>query len=287
MIDLSKNLSKERIYRRLFLAGKHTYQAITPLRAQQKQILMVVGCQRSGTTLIQEIIERDLNAKVYLEHSKLSARDERHLRLNPLPEVKAILDRDNAALIVMKPLAEIQNITKLLDFFPTAKVLWMYRHYADVAISKLKKSGLDNGIRDMQYIVERRDHWRSENVPEAVREIVAHFYAADMNPYDAAALYWYVRNNFFFAYDLAHNPRVMMCKYEEFVTRPVAYMQQIYAFVAKPFPTREIVTAVYASSVGKGAQVMLSPEVEALCQGMLERLNGVYEGRYYLGAAQK
>jgi len=243
---------------------------------------------------MSDIFRRDLTTKIYPEHSKLSSRDERQLRLNPLPEVAAMLSKDRASLLVPKPLVETQNADKLLNYFESAhsesaearrgtfahaKALWMYRHYRDVAASKLKKSGLQNGIRDMQHIVERSSSWRAENVPEHIRDVIVQFYHEEMNPHDGAALYWYVRNSFLFELGLHDDPRVMLCKYEDFVQAPAAKMQQIYRFLDRPLPLDDKLADVHATSIGKGAGVTISPPVAEVCDSMMERLDSLYQER--------
>jgi hypothetical protein len=102
---------------------------------QPKRIVFIFGCQRSGTTLMQQIFDKDFNtkvygefdAKVYGEYSETGrSANGKHFRLKPLEEVKAVMDRDRARLIVAKPIVETQNALKLLAYFPGSKALFMY-----------------------------------------------------------------------------------------------------------------------------------------------------------------
>ena len=117
---------------------------------------------------------------------------------------------------------------------------------------------MHNGIRDMQFILEQRDSWRAEKVPEHIREMIARYYSPEMNPYDAAALYWYVRNNFLYEQGLDESPDVMMCKYEDFVMDPQSSMREIYRFVSRRFPDNDATERVHRASVGKGSDTPLS-----------------------------
>ena len=249
------------------------YRYIKYDQGECQQLVFIFGSQRSGTTLMKDTLGKDREVKIFAEHSRLSGGHPEKLRLKPLPEVKRELERERAPIIVLKPLVETQNAAQLLEFFEGSKALWMYRDYRDVALSKLKKSGLGNGIRDMQHILERTDNWRAEHVPEHVREVVAKHYSPDMGPYDGAALYWYVRNSFLFEQQLAHDPRVMLCKYEELTGHPVSEMERIYGFIARHRPNPAWVENVHASSVGKGAGIRLSPAITELCEEMLTKLD--------------
>jgi hypothetical protein len=97
-----------------------------------------------------------------------------------------------------------------------------------------------------------------------------------MNPYDAAALFWLVRNRLFFELGLDRHPRLTMCKYEDLLAHPERIMRGIYRFTGTDYPSDDILVDVRADS-GKGKNIKLSPAVELLCKEMLEKLDTAYE----------
>jgi hypothetical protein len=247
-------------------------------RNGKKALVFIQGCQRSGTSMMYWIFERDLRVKVYREKSELSSQDSLEcIRLNPLPAVQKTLARDRMPLIVMKPLAESQRATELLDYFPGSKIIWLYRHYQDVAASNLKAFGRDQGIKDLRPIVLQEPHnWRSESVSEETRQTIGRFYDEGMNPCDAAALFWYARNQLFFEQGLNHHPRVIICRYETLVRRPAGVMNRLYAFIGITYPGDQIIRDVHPHAIGKGRRSSLSAAVENLCEEMLGRLDACY-----------
>jgi hypothetical protein len=256
---------------------KNIYQ-FTKIRkiSDQKTILFIFGCQRSGTTLLTEIFERDFdNTKVYEEFSRLSSADKKHhIRLNALHLVKAQIDKDRPALVILKPLVESQNAVKLLDYFKNSKALWVYRHYGDVTLSNLEKWGLKNGINNLRPIVDgQSQNWRSENVSDYTKQIVRTHFSEDMNPYDAAALFWYARNSLFFQMNLDANKNVMICKYDNLINNPLKTMRTIYAFAGHVYPLAKIPLNIYSESIGRGKNIKLSPDIEILCDEMLNKLD--------------
>jgi Sulfotransferase domain len=290
-MDEIKNFG-ERLLRavstRMFFAGKHVYQALRPLRSREpKRILFIFGCQRSGTTLLQEIFDQDLDAKVYGEFSAISrTRGKRHdIRLRALEEVKAIFERDRVGLIVAKPIVETQNARRLLAYFAGAKAVFIYRHYAAVASSNLKEFGKLNGIRNLRPIVNgESQNWRAEGVPQEIRSMVSARFREDMNPHDAAALFWYVRNRFFFDLGLDQESSIMPLRYEDLVREPATMIGGIYRFVgAHSSPAGA--TLVHGASAAKGKDVKLSPDIEALCRELLGRLDRAHERRWTGGSA--
>jgi hypothetical protein len=245
-------------------------------------VVLILGCQRSGTSLTYWIFERDFNTKIYRESSSLSSQDTvERLRLNPLPEIRETIARHDVPLVVMKPLVESQRARELLQELPGSKVLWLYRHYQDVASSNLKAFGMDNGISDIRPIaLGDESNWRAQNATEETRAIIRRFFADDMNPYDAAALFWYVRNRLFFDQGLDRDPqRAMLCRYEDLAVDPAGMMRRVYAFIGTPYPGDGIVQDVHPQSVGKGKKIALSPEVEQLCNDLLERMERLNEER--------
>lgn len=269
--------NKEQRYknqRRLIRIVKKIWQPMRFGPDHPKNMLFIVGSQRSGTTLmLTKILELDLNTKVYGEFSRLSSHDARNIRLNPLRSVKRVIGRDRAGLIVLKPLVESQHTALFLNYFERAKALWMYRHYGDVASSSVKKFGARRCVDRLRGVIgNKAGDWRAERVSKDVRERVSELFSENMDPHDAAALFWFVRNSLFFDQNLDSNPRARLCRYEDLVTDPLGTMRDIYMFAGQDFPGKRIVREVSNTSVGKGNAVRLSWETRSLCEPLLERL---------------
>jgi hypothetical protein len=274
----------ERISYRSFRAKKRLYQFFDEKStADKKTVLFIIGCQRSGTTLLADIFEQDFTTTVYGEYSRVSLsgrQSSRQIRLKPLDAVKKIIDSEKVPLVVLKPLVETQRILRLLSYFDGSRAVWMYRDYRDVVSSNLKHWGMNNGINNLRAIVEKAaQNWRSENVSEQTRRIVLKHFSEGMNPYDAAALFWLVRNRLFFELELKDDARVMMCKYEELVTQPRKVMKDIYGFVGCVYPGDSITAGVHGDSRNRGENIKLSPEVDVLCREMVEKLDCAYMKR--------
>lgn len=267
------------IDKRIHAASKHIYQYVR-LDGARPQILFIVGCQRSGTTLLVRLFNSDYRCRVFGEFSALSCDDPGGIRLNPLPDVAAAFRRVRVPLIIAKPLVETQNVKDLLAFFPSSKVLFVYRHFEDVAKSDTAKFGLHNGIDNLRPIVAGcTRNWRSEGARPFVRETVTRHFSQDMNPYDAAVLFWFARNQLFFDLALDAEPRVMLCRYEYLVGDPAAAMQRIYAFAGVSIPDLSHTRQVHSASIGKGGRLPLKPEVRVLCEQLLARLDASFRNQ--------
>lgn len=262
---------------RLYKRAAHTFGVAD--FTGDKTVVLILGIQRAGTSLMYWVFERDLNVKVYRESSELSSLDTvEKVRLNPLPLVREQIDRHRLPLVVLKPLVESQRAHELMAAFPGSKVLWAYRHYQDVAASNLKAFGPENGKSDLQPLLrDDPTNWRSQNSSAETRETIHRFYTSDMNSYDAAALFWWARMQLYFEQRLDQNPDVLLSRYEDLVTDPARTMRRTYAFLERPYPGDHIVKDVNAQSVGKGRVSRLSPEVNELCAAMLARLDRLNE----------
>jgi hypothetical protein len=264
--------------RRVRRVSKHIYQNIRWRALDRPKVLMIVGCQRSGTTLMSRLFDADRDCRVFEEFSSLSSVGRDGIRLNPLPDVAAVLSRVPAPLVVMKPLVETQRLRTLLNYFPNLKALFMYRRYADVANSDLAKFGPRNAIDNLRPIAAGDTHnWRSAGATPAVRAHIARFFSESMNPNDAAALFWFARNQLYYDLELAAHADVMLCRYEHLATDPSTLMRRIYAFADVTCPDLSHTRQVHSSSVSKGKSLELLPEVRALCEQLQACLDAQYE----------
>ena len=248
--------------------------------AGRARVLFVLGCQRSGTTLMTQFFEADSLAKVYPEHSSLSAADRAHrLRLAPLDHVAASIARSRFPRIVLKPLVESQRSLELLDAVADSRGLWMFRDWRDVARSNIARFGQSNGVRNLRFVAQRcKDDWRSEAVPEEVARIVADAFDEDMAPLDAAALFWWVRNEHFFHQRFGEDTRIQMCRYEDLVSDPSGEMKRIYEFMGHEMPGDLGFARVSKGSLGLGREIDVSSRIAERCDEMQDRLLRAYRG---------
>lgn len=271
----------ERVRRVIWRLRKRTRQALLPRVAQRKSIVFILGCQRSGTTLLSEIFDKDLNCRSYGEFSELTSDDTKHgIRLNDLESVRQIVQQSKTPLVVVKPLVESQRAAELLSAFDNCYVIWVYRQFKDVALSNAKKFSERNAIDFLEALwTQESGNWRSEKVSEQTRQIVGTYLSSDMNPMDAQVLVWYSRNVLFFEQGLEQFDNVLLSRYEDLVTEPAVQMRRIYDFIGQRYPGDQIAADANASSIGRGAGLSLSPEIEALGSELLKRLDAVLAER--------
>ncbi|MDP7286560.1 MAG: sulfotransferase [Phycisphaerae bacterium] len=276
--QLSNRRFGQRVAAGLFDIRKRIAQRMTKrVDWADKTILMILGCQRSGTTLVQDILQRDMQSKVYGEFSGLSDQDSQFgIRLNPLDSVRRTIESDRAGLIILKPLVESQNALKLLEAFGNAKALWMYRDFRDAAVSNINMFGPDAGRYDLQRILDNHaGDWRAERLSDEIRSVVADNFSPEMPPHDAAALFWYVRNSWVFELNLQTNRRVMILSYEHLVASPKACIGELYEFIGRKLPQTNTLPPIHQTSTGQGANLQFSENIERICRDLLDRISAI------------
>jgi hypothetical protein len=241
-----------------------------------QRVLFIVGCQRSGTSMIHHLFRLDRDAVTYDEASPLSLRDPERFRLDPLPEVRRRIMSQRAPLVVAKPLVESQNILDVLEAFPEARALWMFRDYRSVAASSLAYFGDQVGHLDLAPVL-RRDaaDWRSEKASAATQAAIESVYSPDLPPVDAACLFWFLRNRIYLDQGLAADGRIRLCRYEDLVAEPARIMREAYAHIGRPYPGDRIVADVFSHSRGRGRDLELVPGVGVLCDALLEEMESL------------
>lgn len=284
MINLRKKVASASD--RLRQRAKDVYHASRRGGGPPNAVLLIIGCQRSGTTALLRAMRRDWNTYAFLESSVLNVEPQSRrglprvhtkltLRWRPFDEVAALIRRKRYPLVVTKPLPEMHRTRDLLDKIENAQCLWMFRHYRDVAASIVRTWPDDVHIRNLEPIVRReRGNWRSEFVSDDVRALIARHYGVDMSPHDGGALFWYARNRMLLDLQLDSDPRCMMLQYDDFASEPAACMRDVYEFVDARYPGPHLVRTIRATSIGRGSGVSLNGEVEAYCESLWNKLLG-------------
>lgn len=238
----------------------------------EKDVLIIVGCQRSGTTLLNRIFRCDVRVTALSEDNRLTGVNGSRLRLKPFAEVNRLLPMWPTPLIVFKPLVESQNTPEMLAHIRRCRAVWIFRHYRDVVASMLRR--FQRQVVNLRRIVDREaGDWRAEKVSVRTHRIISRFYDDDMSRAEAAALFWYARNVLFFERNLDRRPSVLLCRYEDLATCPEQVMRRIYRFADFGYPERHLARDVDDHSIGGGRSISLDPAIESLCRSLQERLD--------------
>jgi len=239
--------------------------------------IYILGCQRSGTTMLLEVLRRCPEMKVYHEGHRLAFKGE--YRFRSVNKIKSLIITSDKQYLVFKPLNDIQHIRKYLAINKNSIIIWIYRHYADVVNSAVVKWGSSqkeiissickgiNNYTDQNAIQEKMN-------PETLA-LIKTLYYENMSDQDGAALLWYVRNSIYFDIGL-HKSNNLLLRYEDLVRNPIDHFSTIFQFLNCPFD-KSYVEMIYATSVRKSAAPKLNCSIEAVCVEMLDKMNTHYQ----------
>ena len=254
---------------------KQTKQVVNYLiSGRSKKVIFIVGCQRSGTTMLQNVFSNDWRTRIFSERNKITNKRKNSLRLKNETKLSKSLENISSSLLILKPLAETQSINEYNERISNSHVLFLYRNYKDVANSYVKAF---NGVvsKDVKSIlnINPSKKWLYESLEKSSRNVIRKYHQNDINNYEKACLVWCARNIAFLHQNIASRADTLMLKYENFVNDPEESIQQIYEFLNVRPPCYRITKGVYSKSIGKGESIDISKDIERLCEEILQLMD--------------
>lgn len=242
--------------------------------ADSCQIIFVFGCQRSGTTLLQKILNLSSRIQRHGEGEAPYFYPEndlaRQFRLQPKDIVLKHLNYEKSEMITIKPLYETFQLNALMSDYPDAKVFFMYRNYRDVVKSHLKYYAHINALEYVKPLFEsEKNHWLTENLPNYAKNNIRSFRLKDLSNSDAYALYWYARNSVGIS---QINDNVEIVNYDKLISQPITEIPRICKFVdVKARPTWPSIIRLKEEKRSR-YQFRISPEIEIICEELSQKL---------------
>ena len=254
---------------------------------KNKTPIFILGCQRSGTTIIQNVFTNSRQVAVFREGNKEAMTD--GWRLRPYGEIKSLIERQKAKVILFKPINDSHLALDLLDQFDNGRVIWIYRDFNDTANSAVVRWGASQ--RDMvvwigEHLAEygsiekampaiaRKPSYAvyAEHLTPESAEVLAKWTSEPISEHTGAAIMWYLRNQLYFELSLDTNPKSRIVSYERFVKQPDEQLRQISRFMGIRHLKKRS-KSVFSSSIGRDSAPEILPEVLEACSELFARLN--------------
>jgi len=235
----------------------------------RSQTIFIVGNQRSGTTMLLRQLEKHIDVDSYGESSKAM----KALRIKSLTYIKKIVHKTKAKIVIFKPLEDSHRVLEFLNTLDSSKVIWVFRHYLDVAKSSMK---LNWGRHCKEYVENINagiyfPYNESLNLSDKNVQLVKNLYHADISEETCIAIIWYLRNTIFFDIDLAKNHRVLLVCYEKLVNNPEEEMHRILLFLGIK-KTKAIIKGIHKKSIKKETESIIDPNVKKICDKIYKDL---------------
>lgn len=231
--------------------------------------VFVAGVQRSGTNMLTGLFQNSLETEVYNENDSRAYSD---FELRGDEVLRGISARARAPCIVFKTLCDLDRLPALLEIFAPAKLVWLLRHYTDVANSMLVS--FKSVPMTVQRVVREGEGagWWGRGLSSRTRETLQQHAARDLNDPSLAALLWYLRNVLYFEEGWQKDSRALLIRYEDLVRNPSEQGRLLFEFCGLRFAGRAV-RDVHARSIKRRIAPALDAEVTALCDDLLARFD--------------
>ena len=233
--------------------------------------VFVLGKQRSGTSMLMFCFHRHPEVLVFDEHRNNPAFQD--FRLRDSVAVRQLIQRSRLPFVCFKPICDSHRIHQLLDDFPDARCVWIYRDFRDVANSSLRK--FDAPTRAIRLVCTNQEGggWFQEGVSPAVAAVLRQVYTPDLSAFDLSCLVWWARNQIVLEQGVLDDDRVTLLQSETLVTAPETTLRWLFGRLGVPYVTR-VATNIQASSVARHHAEPMNPRVQMLCEETLTALDG-------------
>lgn len=259
-VVLRKFDTLQRRLRKRYYQWRHPSDDTTPV--------FIVGNQRSGTSMALRVFDLCFDADVFNTGDNRAY--DNGMLLGP-DVIRGHLRRSRATALAFKPQHDMQRLPQLLREYPDVRVVWMVREPNDTINSAARM--WPKFIATLKRMAEEPDNagWHGELLTEHQRDVLGKHYHDDISLESAYALFWYVRNSFYYELGLDREPAVRLFCYERAVQTPRDEFPKMFEFVGCPYSpacTREI----FASSVHKNSVPTIEPELRELVDGLYAKM---------------
>ena len=267
------------IRRRSLAVAKRLARSIDRVPRDRRSVVLIVGCQRSGTTMLQQtFLDRSWRVLILEEHDRrLVGNAPGEAKWQDYSTVFRRIHRLPFEVVAVKPLVESDRVAELMAAAGRVRGIWMLRHYSEVAQSNLSHFGRENPYRDLQpFRTGDPLDWRCRGATQGTRETVTELLDSGLEPLDAAALFWWTRNQLYLDQRLWEEERIRILRYDRACTGSDEVIRSLSDWVGIALPRHAIAAKVrpqHGSASGGG----LHPEVGRLCQEMWDSFVGFPE----------
>jgi len=228
--------------------------------------------------MAQRTLDRLMEVDKFEEHDPRAFRDCRIVG----KEVRdALIERSTAKCVLFKPICDSHRALELFTEHPGSRAIWIYRDYRDVANSSVEYWG----DQTKMYIEDLLDgggdwgvsQWNREKVTDECLDEIRQACSDGLCPHGACALFWYMRNRLYFRQNLQDRSDTLLVRYEDTVQKPREEFERMCRFLGLTFDP-SIVADIFATSLRRREFPKISPRIERLCDGMMDRLDRAYAG---------
>lgn len=274
MIHKIKRVISDPVYRQRNIS-KLRKRLAQPFRPEyESKAIFVLGKQRSGTTMLMNCFHRHPGTVVFDEDRNNAAFDDFLIR--DFEKVNKIIQNARYPAVCFKPICDSHRITEFYHEIPNNHIIWMYRHYNDVANSSLRNFGSPTRAVKLVCTGQPGGGWFQEGVSPGLVEILRDVYHPQLSEFDFSCLIWWARNRIIIDSGFIGDPKVTLVQYETLVSEPQSMFKWLFGQIGLEYDER-IIRKVFARSIGRHDAPDLDPRVRELCADTLETLDTAFK----------
>jgi hypothetical protein len=243
-------------------------------RREPVRVIFIMGAQRSGTRVPLLALESAPDILTFREGARPFFRGG---RLQPDETLRSLVDRCPFPVLVLKPLCESHRVLALLEKFPDARVIWIYRRPEDTVRSASIK--WESGTAAVTRLIDGTldvDDWRRGGLTTEALAEARRLFTTGLSLHHANAIMWYLRNRLALDLDVFAHPRVLVVKYEDLSSAPLAHFPRLFSFVGKPLE-KSYLAGIHDRSVRRKPLDGVPAEVLDACEALYAEIDRRYQ----------
>ena len=250
-------------------ARKWLWQTLYARPRRRSRPVFVVGSGRCGSTMIAEQLWESW-AVTRFDGNHAAAYDQ--WRLKDLDTIDRLVRASWAPVTLFKPMLDAYRARTVLERFPDARVVFVFRTLDDVIRSSLRRFGRANRVNHVRsWMRDDFGEFGAAPPPPETRAAVRRHWSNDASPEDGVALYWLFYNRLFYDLRLDREPRARLVQYERVVDDPRVELFSLATFLQIRFDER-MLGGIRRDSVGTVLPYVLPPALRDDCEVLTERL---------------
>lgn len=231
--------------------------------------IFVMGYGRSGTTMMLNTFALDDRFEIFRENDPRIARD----YMLVYEKVSQEISGCKTEALVMKPILNSFDASRILENYNRAKIIWMIRDYRDVAASAVKRFGPTVGCYLKELVGSGvGDNWLARGMPKETVKILRELDSAAFGDHDWMGLVWWSVNRTIILDRLYSNSQFLLLKYENLVKNPEQMLGQLYEFLELEY-RRGLGRFIHDMSVGKGSRVQFRGIIQRMCDSLTDEIS--------------
>lgn len=248
-------------------------------RATDRHVL-IVGCQRSGTTHLERLFRADPRSCVFSEFSPLSIAPDKTV-WQPLDDVIRQLKGAGGGYSVARSLYASHRSQEILDALAGSVGVWVYREAGPVVRSMMQKWG--SGFRAISQKVESLPDgaWELDGFWDDVESFASKH--SDLPPdqriADIYGAFWYLRNRSFFDLGLNRDPRITLMSYEALTRDPREALGGVWRELGVDKPNLTFPLQTRRPVAQNSRPSPLSDTMQRMCDDLYQQLRSAEDGQ--------